>query len=249
MNPLQMKFDEVSFAYEKDLVVNKISFGIQPGEFVGIIGPNGSGKSTLLKLLGGVLQGYSGGVYFKDRDIHSLKRNLLARSIAWIPQEHPMVFPFKVLEVVLMGRHPYLSALSLEGEKDHAIASEAMELTQTSQFSGRGFNEISGGEKQRVTIASAITQEPEIMLLDEPTSALDIKFQMQILNILKSLNEEKGITILICRRLLLMNEGTVVIDGPPESVLQKEILEDVYDINIKLFPVEEDGSIMIAPEG
>ena len=260
MNPLQMKFDEVSFAYEKDLVVNKVSFGIQPGEFVGIIGPNGSGKSTLLKLLGGVLQGYSGGVYFKDRDIHSLKRNLLARSIAWIPQEHPMVFPFKVLEVVLMGRHPYLSALSLEGEKDHAIASEAMELTQTSQFSGRGFNEISGGEKQRVTIASAITQEPEIMLLDEPTSALDIKFQMQILNILKSLNEEKGITILMaihdlhlaskfCQRLLLMNEGTVVKDGPPESVLQKEILEDVYDINIKLFPVEEDGSIIIAPEG
>ena len=159
-----------------------------------------------------------------------------------------------------MGRHPYLSDLSLEGEKDHAIASEAMELTQTSQFSGRGFNEISGGEKQRVTIASAITQEPEIMLLDEPTSALDIKFQMQILNILKSLNEEKGITILMavhdlhlaskfCRRLLLMNEGTVVKDGPPESVLQKEILEDVYDINIKLFPVEEDGSIIIAPEG
>ena len=108
-----------------------------------------------------------------------------------------MVFPFKVSEVVLMGRHPYLSAFTFEGDEDIEIARSAMERTQTIQFSQRNFNEISGGEKQRVVIAGAITQEPELMILDEPTSALDIKYQIQILNILKQLNESEKMTVIL----------------------------------------------------
>ena len=170
-----------------------------------------------------------------------------------------MVFPFKVLEIVLMGRHPYLSPLTFEGQDDFDIARDAMELTQTLKFSDRGFNEISGGEKQRVIIASAIAQEPEMMLLDEPTSALDIKYQMQILKILRRLNHQDGITLVLamhdlhlaskfCQRLILLSEGKIVCDGRPEDVLKKEILEEVYGVKVKLFRDEEDGSVLVSPE-
>jgi iron complex transport system ATP-binding protein len=157
-----------------------------------------------------------------------------------------------------MGRHPYLSAFTFEGEEDIEIAHSAMERTQTLQFAQRGFNEISGGEKQRVVIAGAIAQEPEVMILDEPTSALDIKYQIQILNILKQLNEDKNMTVVLamhdlhlaskfCRRLVLLNEGEVFQDGAPEEVLQKDHIEKVYDIRIQLVR-NQDGSIMISPD-
>ena len=144
-----------------------------------------------------------------------------------------MVFPFKVSEVVLMGRHPYLSALAFEGDEDIEIARSAMERTQTIQFAQRNFNEISGGEKQRVVIAGAIAQEPELMILDEPTSALDIKYQIQILNILKQLNEDKNMTVILamhdlhlaskfCKRLVLLEDGKIFQDGKSEEVLEKK---------------------------
>ena len=169
-----------------------------------------------------------------------------------------MVFPFKVSEIVLMGRHPYLSAFTFEGDEDIEIARSAMEQTQTLQFAQRRFNEISGGEKQRVVIAGAIAQEPELMILDEPTSALDIKYQIQILNILRELNQKKNMTVILamhdlhlaskfCNRLILLEEGKVFQDGKPEEVLQKEHLEKVYGIKVHLIR-DHDGDIIISPE-
>ena len=169
-----------------------------------------------------------------------------------------MVFPFKVSEIVLMGRHPYLSAFTFEGDEDIEIARNAMERTQTLQFAQRNFNEISGGEKQRVVIAGAIAQEPELMILDEPTSALDIKYQIQILSILKQLNESKKTTIVLalhdmylaskfCNRLILLEEGTVFKDGKSEEVLQKEHIEKVYGIKVLLIQ-DQNGSIIVSPD-
>jgi len=197
MNPPILQTQAINFSYDQDTVLNSISMNVSPGEFIGILGPNGSGKSTLLKLLGGVLKPDSGQLYFKKKHYQDYQRKQLAQSITWIPQEHPMAFPFKVSEIVLMGRHPYLSAFTFEGDEDIEIARSAMELTQTLQFAQRNFNEISGGEKQRVVIAGAIAQEPELMILDEPTSALDIKYQIQILSILKRLNESKKTTVIL----------------------------------------------------
>ena len=249
----------LTFAYAEDPVINDISLTFQTGEFAGIIGPNGSGKSTLLKLIGGILPSPSETTFLKNRELSQYKKKDLAVSIAWIPQEKQMAFSFKVIDIVLMGRHPYLSPLSFEGEDDYRIAEEAMKQTQVLEFAHRSFNEISGGEKQRVMIASAISQKPEVMLLDEPTSALDIKYQIEILTILKQLNEQEGKSLILamhdlhlaskfCKRLVLLKDGRVFCEGTPAEVLKKEILEEVYEVKVKIFTDDEDGSLLVVPE-
>ncbi|MCH7623988.1 MAG: ABC transporter ATP-binding protein [Nitrospinae bacterium] len=254
-----LQLEDVCFAYDRDPVVKHLSMRVEPGEFIGILGPNGSGKSTLLKLLGGILKHDSGNVKFREKDLHGYKRKVLAQSIAWLPQEHEMVFPFRVAEIILMGRHPYLSPWTFEGQKDFDIADRAMRTTETTHLSERQFNEISGGEKQRVMMACAIAQEPEVMLLDEPTTALDIKYQLEILNILLELNRNNGMTLILamhdlhlaskyCRRLILIDKGNIVKDGTPEEVLQKGILETVYGVQLKILRDPDDGSVMISPE-
>ena len=251
-----MKLENISFAYETSQVINGLSVAIQEKSFIGLIGPNGSGKSTLLKIMAGILEPDSGSVQFKESPITRINKKLFAQSVSWIPQDHPMVFPFKVSEIVLMGRHPYLSPLSFESNDDIEISRKAMETTMTSQFADRHFNEISGGEKQRVMIASALAQNPEMMLLDEPTAALDLKYQVQILKILKDLNKEHKMTLILamhdlnlaskfCNRLILLDKGQIVRDGSPEQVLEKDILEQVYGVEVDLDSV--DGCIRIHP--
>ena len=256
MTPALMKLENISFAYETLPVLKDISLSTREQDFIGLIGPNGSGKSTLLKIMGAILKPDSGSIQFKESSLPKINKKLFAQSVSWIPQDHPMVFPFKVSEIVLMGRHPYLSPLSFESEEDFEISQRAMETTMTSQFADRHFNEISGGEKQRVMIASALAQDPEMMLLDEPTAALDLKYQIQILSILKNLNARHKMTLVMamhdlnlassfCNRLILLDEGQIVRDGTPEQVLKKDILEQVYGIEVDLG--SHDGSIRVHP--
>ncbi|MBT3184454.1 MAG: ABC transporter ATP-binding protein [Nitrospina sp.] len=256
MTPALMKLENISFAYETLPVLKDISLSTREQDFIGLIGPNGSGKSTLLKIMGAILKPDSGSIQFKESSLPKINKKLFAQSVSWIPQDHPMVFPFKVSEIVLMGRHPYLSPLSFESEEDFEISQRAMETTMTSQFADRYFNEISGGEKQRVMIASALAQDPEMMLLDEPTAALDLKYQIQILSILKNLNARHKMTLVMamhdlnlassfCNRLILLDEGQIVRDGTPEQVLKKDILEQVYGIEVDLG--SHDGSIRVHP--
>ncbi len=251
-----MKLENISFAYETATVLKDLSLLIQKQDFVGLIGPNGSGKSTLLKIMGTLLKPDSGSIQFKELPVAKINKKLFAQSVSWIPQDHPMVFPFKVSEIVLMGRHPYLSPLSFESEEDFEITRVAMETTKTSQFADRYFNEISGGEKQRVMIASALAQRPEMMLLDEPTAALDLKYQIQILKILKNLNIGHNMTLIMamhdlnlaasfCNRLILLDEGQIIRSGTPKQVLEKNALEQVYGIEIDLS--SKDGNIQVHP--
>lgn len=247
----------LTFGYGDSPILKNIFLTIESGEFIGLVGPNGSGKSTLLKLLSGILDAPAHTIYFKQEDIRRIPRKTLAQSIAWTPQEHNLAFSFKNSEVVLMGRHPHLSFFTLESENDFEIARKAMATTHTLPFADRYFNEISGGEKQRVLIASAIAQEPELMALDEPTSALDIKYQMQILEILRKLNKEKKTTIIVamhdlhlaskfCNRLILLDSGKIVRDGSPDKALEPGILEKVYGINVKLYR-DPNGGVLVSP--
>jgi len=234
---------KVSFRYVDRWVLRNISFSVPRGEFLGVIGPNGSGKTTLLKSLNRTLAPQEGDVFIGGVNVRDIKRKELARVVSMVPQEAHMVFSFTVLELVLMGRAPYLKGFGFEGEKDYEIARRAMEMTDTVDFSSRELGALSGGEKQRVLIARSIAQEPDVMLLDEPTSFLDIKHQIEIYDMIKGLSSTNDLTIVsvshdinlaayYCDRILLLNRGRVHKTGSPEEVVTKENIEGVYGCQV-----------------
>ena len=178
--------DRVSYTYNRRSsvepvhAVRDVSVRIARGSLTGLLGPNGCGKTTLLKLLAGVLAPDSGTVSLDGRALTTMSRRHVARRIAVVPQETHPAFDYTVLEMVLMGRHPHLGPLQLEGPADLAIARESLEATGTAHLAERSYMTLSGGEKQRVVIASALAQTPEVLLLDEPTASLDLGYQLEI---------------------------------------------------------------------
>jgi len=233
----------VSFRYHEDWVLLDVSFRVEKGEFVGVIGPNGSGKTTLLKILYRLLSPQKGEILFELVSMKKMGRADIAKRIAVVAQETHLLFPFSVLETVLMGRSPYLGPLMFESEKDLEIAKKAMEWTKVLPFSERPMDELSGGERKRVFIARALAQEPEVILLDEPTTNLDIHHQMDFLDLILTLNRERGLTIVMashdmniasefCDRLILLQEGRIYKMGTPDEVITKENIEKVYGCEI-----------------
>ena len=188
-----LKSINLSFSYGKRLVLKNINLTFESSEVVGIIGPNGAGKSTLLSLFQGLLFPSQGQILLADKPLISYSRLEIAKKITLVPQFSNLLFPFTVMEVVLMGRHPFQGLFSFEDKNDIKIAETSLKLTDATIFRNRLFNELSGGEKQRVIIARALAQTTQIILLDEPTSSLDIKHQKFIYELLRSLakNEQK----------------------------------------------------------
>jgi iron complex transport system ATP-binding protein len=247
MNPA-IQTDNLTFAYRDKLVLDGVSFSIEKGEMVGILGPNGSGKTTLLKIFSAVLKG-RGEIKLNGKDIRTYGKRELSRLFAMVPQESQILFPYTVAEIVLMGRASYHSPLALEGEKDLEAARASMELTDCLSFADRYLHELSGGEKQRVIIARALAQEPEILLLDEPSAFLDLKHQVQIFELMRRLNRERNLTIvaalhdlnlaaLFFPRLILLRDGRIYRDGLPKDVLTEETIEEIYGIKVR---VEQDA--------
>jgi len=235
--------NSVSFRYLKDWVLQDISFQVGKGEFIGVIGPNGSGKSTLLKILYRLLSPQKGEVRFEFVPLKKMSRKDIAKKIAVVAQETYPLFPFRVMEIVLMGRSPYLGHLMFESERDLEIAKKAMEWTEILPISERPIDELSGGERKRVFIARALAQEPEVILLDEPTANLDIHHQIEFLDLILSLNREKGLTIIMashdlnlasefCDRLILLQKGGVYQIGTPGEVITRENIESVYGCGV-----------------
>ena len=209
--------DRVSFAYRAGtpLVVDDVSLTIAPGSMVGILGPNGSGKTTLLKMLSGMLTPTAGTSRFDRRPLSGWKRRDLARRIALVPQETHAPFDFTVLDIVLMGRFPHLGTFALEGPDDLAIAKQALASTGTSAFEDRPFATLSGGEKQRVVIASALAQSPELLLLDEPTASLDLGHQLDVQLLLAGLNRDRGVTMVLSTHDLNLAAALCRAPDPP----------------------------------
>ena len=233
----------ISFRYHEAWVLRKVSFRVEKGEFVGVIGPNGSGKTTLLKLLYGLLAPQRGEILFELVPMKKMTRRDIAKRIAVVAQETQLLFPFSVLETVLMGRSPYLGRLLFESEKDLEIARKAMEWTRILPFSERPVDELSGGERKRVFIARALAQEPDVILLDEPTANLDIQHQIEFLDLILTLNRDRGLTIVMashdmniasefCDRLILLQGGRIYQMGTPEEVVTKENIESVYGCEV-----------------
>jgi len=233
----------ISFRYHEAWVLREVSFRVEKGEFVGVIGPNGSGKTTLLKLLYRLLAPQMGEILFELVPMKKMDRRDIAKRIAVVAQETQLLFPFSVLETVLMGRSPYLGRLLFESEKDLEIARKAMEWTRILPFSERPVDELSGGERKRVFIARALAQEPDVILLDEPTANLDIQHQIEFLDLILTLNRDRGLTIVMashdmniasefCDRLILLQGGRIYQMGTPEEVVTKENIESVYGCEV-----------------
>jgi len=229
----------LTHAYGDLPVLRNITFSVQKGDFYIIIGPNGSGKTTLMKFLARILKSPGGHLEILGLPLDQYTRKALARIIAFVPQTIPVDFPFTVTEIVLMGRSPYLGMLGLEQEKDLEIAREAIAFTGLEHLAHRKLDQLSGGEQQRVFIARAICQQPQVILLDEPTASLDLAHQVRLMDLMEKLQQEMGVTVVMVshdvnlaamygNRLLLINEGRIVCQGVPDEVLTFEILEDVY---------------------
>jgi len=210
--------EDVSFGYDARPVLNGVSVSVPAGGLVGVLGPNGSGKTTLLKLLAGLLPPSHGRITLDDANIAGVDRRTLARRVAVVPQETELAFDYSVLDIVLMGRYPHLRTFELEGPNDLDIARRTLAATSTTHLEQRTFRTLSGGEKQRVVLASALAQfetdvanpsdahgpsdrdpsHTRVLLLDEPTSSLDLSFQLATAALVKTLNRTHATTVVVC---------------------------------------------------
>ncbi|ADL12309.1 heme ABC transporter ATP-binding protein [Acetohalobium arabaticum] len=235
----KLEVDKLSYKYGNFEVLKEVSFSVAQGEFIGLIGPNGSGKSTLLKNINSILYPDDGKVYLDNFDLQNLGKKEIAKKLAVVPQNTNVNFDFTVEEIVLMGRAPYIGRFESESDEDYEVVKEAMELTNTLKLAERPISQLSGGERQRVILARSLAQQPEVLLLDEPTSNLDINYQLEIMNLLKKLNRDHNLTVIVvlhdlnlaseyCDKLLLLEDGEIYAHGSPKEIVTAENIEDVY---------------------
>jgi ABC-type cobalamin/Fe3+-siderophores transport system ATPase subunit len=230
-------------------ILDEVSFGIAEGTLAGILGPNGSGKTTLLRLVARALRPSSGHIRLGGAEVSLLPRRTLARRLAVVPQETVLAFDYSVIEIVLMGRYPHLGAFEVEGPADLAAARAALEATGTADLADRPFRTLSGGEKQRVMIASALAQLDDgdssyapVLLLDEPTASLDLRYQLEVAALLRRLHERRHVTIVltthdlrfaasVCTRVMLLSKGRLLAEGAPAGVLTPSRISELYEID------------------
>ena len=256
-----LKTDKIKFSYAQDEILKGIDLEITKGSFIGIIGPNASGKSTLLKNISKTLKSDSGAVYLNHKILNDYNSIELAKKMAVVPQNTEINFNFNVYDIIMMGRHPYQKRWSGVNQKDKRIVKEVMEVTDTLKLKRKLMNELSGGEKQRVIIARALAQKPDILLLDEPTSSLDINYQGEIYDLLNYLNQEYDLTIITvshdlnltaqyCEELLLLKNGKIFAAGTAEEVLTEENIKAVYkaEVLIKMNPLSKKPFVTLIPE-
>ncbi len=257
----KLRLKDVTLAYGERIVLDGISLGVRAGEMLGIVGPNGCGKSTLIKGITKVIPLKRGSIHLDNKSITAMSHDELARLIAVVPQQTSLPEAFTSFEVVLMGRTPHLGFLRHEGQRDINIATQAMEITDTWHLASRRVGELSGGEKQRITIARALTQQPEVILLDEPTSHLDIKYQIETLELVSYLSQQEGLTILAalhdlnlaaqyCNRIIMLKEGLIYAEGSASDVVTPDNVRQVYgtDVHISAHPLNRLPLVLITAQ-
>jgi iron complex transport system ATP-binding protein len=235
-----------------------LSVAIAGGSFSGVIGPNGSGKTTLLRLLGGLIAPAAGEVRLLGQPIVGFTPRERARRVAIVLPEPTILFNFSVLEVVLMGRAPHLGLFGLERPEDFAAARAALAVVDLEGRERRHLQELSSGERQRALIARALAQEPALLLLDEPTAFLDLKHAVEVYDVLRRLNRERGLTVVVvshdlnlagryASRLILLSRGRAVADGTPDEVLTPERIGAVYETVADVVRDPKDGTPLVIP--
>jgi iron complex transport system ATP-binding protein len=235
--PPQVVVDGVSVTLDDNPIVSEAALTVDDGEMVGIVGPNGSGKSTLLRVIYRALRPAAGAVRVEGHDVWQLTARQSAQRTAAVVQESGSDFSLKVADVVAMGRNPHKGPLDRDTAADREICAQALARTGTTALAGRDFDTLSGGEKQRVLLARALTQRPRLLVLDEPTNHLDIRYQLELLDLIRTL----GVTTLTvmhdlthavsyCDRVYVLHQGRVVADGPPADVLTPGLVAEVFGV-------------------
>lgn len=236
--------EDVSYTVGLAQLLEVVSLEVRPGTLLGLIGPNGAGKSTLLKCISQLLAPSTGQVRLDGEDLDGRSPQEIARHIALLPQSTTLNFAFTCLEVVLMGRNPHLGRFQAEGTRDHAIAQQSMADTDSAEFVTRLITEVSAGERQRVLLARALTQQPRLLLLDEPTAGLDVQHQLQVFTLMRDLVRQ-GLTAIAvvhdlnlaaryCDRLVLLDRGAVHARGSVRDVLTPANLADVFNVEARV---------------
>ena len=259
---MSLTIDNLSFGYgargESSFSLHEVTSSIARGSLTGLLGPNGCGKTTLLKLMSGVLRPDSGDIALDGRSIARIPGRELARHVAVVPQETHPAFDYSVMEMVLMGRHPHLGSFQLEGPADLAIARDSLAATGTDHLADRAYMTLSGGEKQRVVIASALAQAPDVLLLDEPTASLDLGYQLEVASLLARLNRDRGVTMVLathdlnlaaslCDTIVLMRSGRVIAQGLTRDVLTAAAIQQLYDVEADVRFHESAGHLTVVP--
>ena len=238
--PLSLSLSGVTVAVGSVEICSEVSLVVDAGQVVGIIGPNGSGKTTLLRAVYRVLRPRLGSVVVGEDDLWELRPSEAARRIAVVVQEPRSDFEFTVREVVAMGRSPHQSAFARESAEDRRRVDEALAHVSIAELAPRSFSTLSGGEKQRALIARALVQEARVLILDEPTNHLDIRYQLEVLELIRSV----GVTTLMsvhdvnlaaeyCDHIVVLQGGRIQAAGPVETVLLPEVLEPVFGVRVE----------------
>ncbi len=228
-------------AIEAELGNNKILHGVsidaKSGEFIGVIGPNGSGKSTLLKCIYRRLKPTTGVIYIDQKELSQFKLKESARRLAVVTQQNYYNFDFSVKEFVIMGRAPHKKQMERDNTEDFRIVDEALERVDMLSFKNRSFSTLSGGEQQRIILARALAQKTDCLVLDEPTNHLDIKYQLQLLEIVKNLGvtivaviHDLNIAAMFCDRIFALNNGRIIKSGAPKEVLSSKLIYELYEV-------------------
>jgi iron complex transport system ATP-binding protein len=255
---MKISVREICFSYDSEPTLDGTSFEVHECEVVGLIGPNGSGKTTLLKCLNRKLAISSGAVCLDSSDIRQLSRREIARRVGVVPQIPSATLPFRVWELVLMGRLAHSANFSGATRADIAAAEQALYLVGAAHLTERPLTELSGGEQQRVIVARALAQESCVLLLDEPLQHLDVSHQLELLELVRNLAATQKLAVLMvlhdlnmalryCDRLLLLESGRIKAAGCPQEVLTPKNLREVYHIEARLIRDDEDDWVSLVP--
>lgn len=250
---MELNVNQLSVAYGNQAIVNEVSVKVRKKQFVGLIGPNGCGKSTLLKSIYKVIKPQQGEVFLSEMDVLRAHPKTVSQKLGVVGQFNELSFDFTVSEMVMMGRTPHKGLLESDHANDYDIVHEALGKVNLQSYAQRSYNSLSGGEKQRVILARVLAQQPQFMILDEPTNHLDIKYQLQILQIVKQLDigllaalHDLTLAAKYCDYLYVMKAGRVVTSGEPEAVLTKELIAEVFEVECETYRNPVTGDLGIA---
>jgi iron complex transport system ATP-binding protein len=243
-----IRLTNLAFEYSHRTVLSDMTLSVEPGDFLGIMGPNSAGKSTLLKLVARELQPSRGHIELQGKPLSAWSLQDLARVMTVVSSEEHFVFPFTVEQIVLMGRIPHLRRGQRESAKDILIVEEAMQATDVIALRDRSVHQLSSGERQRVLLARALAQDPQVLLLDEPTVHLDIGHAWSFFQLLRRLHAQRNLTVIcalhdlslattFCSRLWMLNRGRLHTQGAPSEVLKESTLLEVFGVAPQMGPV------------